>query len=263
MRNCIMIALGLVMSASLFGQLKPEPGDKAFMFNINGLADLSLSSFENSILYDLTLPSPGNIPYDAYHELLPGDMLFFRYYIEEDKVVRGALGVGYIDRSYMRSQIDGYSMAIDVNFWAVNVGIGYEQHYVSNARRIDPYGGLQLNAGYFSGLQGRDEEMRTQAGSDITEVNEYTLPAGFRVQLQVLGGVNFFVSDNLSIGGEFSFGPMYTSAKGDWQYTRTTTVTPATGNGQTTVENFTGTSGVEALQLTMGGATGFNVAFYF
>ncbi len=264
------IALAMVtlafLSLSAAAQMKPEKGDKGFMFNLNGLANIGLHSFQESPLAGLPINSPVSVNGQLVNDLdalLPQDMLFFRYYVDADKVLRVALGVGFMDRTSTTDPVGAAFSRDELSLWSASVGVGYEQHYASNARRIDPYGGLQLNFGYFSTVNGVEERVAMEAGSEVETVRELTLPGGWRAQLQLIGGINFFITDNLSIGGEFSFGPMYTQTEGDWTVDQVTAVTPPGQSTSTSTETFTGTAGIQELKVAMGGATGFNISLFF
>lgn len=263
MKKILLIVLTTVMTLQVMAQLKPEKGDIGFTFHINGLANLGLQSFETSALTNLSLTSPlANLPQGAIDGLLPQDMLFARYYLEENKVLRIALGAGFIDQtSTSLAGISDYAVA-ELSTFSGSIGIGFEQHYSSLARRIDPYGGLQANFGYLGAIKGRNET-RTSGGATIATVEDvYTLPGGWNAQLNFIGGVNVFITDNLSIGGEFALGAYYTNLTGDWTIEQTIS-TDTQGQVVTNTDSYTGNVEQSALGFRMGGTTGFNVSFFF
>lgn len=265
-RIAIAIVALCLFTVTALAQMKPEKGDKGFMFNLNGLANIGLNSFQDSPLDGLPINSPVSVNGQLVNDLdalLPQDMLFFRYYVDADKVLRVALGVGFMDRTATMDPVGVDFSRDELSLWSASVGVGYEQHYASNARRIDPYGGLQLNFGYFSTINGVEERVTSTSGNEVETVREFTLPGGWRVQLQLIGGINYFITDNLSIGGEFSFGPMYTQTEGDWTVDQITSVTPPGQSTTTNTETFTGTAGIQELKVAMGGATGFNISLFF
>lgn len=263
MKKIVLIVLTTVMTLQVMAQLKPEKGDVGFTFHLNGLANLGLQSFETSALTNLSVASPlANLPQGTVDDLLPQDMLFARYYLEENKVLRVALGAGYIDQtSTSLSGLTDYTTT-ELSTFSGSIGIGFEQHYGSLARRIDPYGGLQVNFGYLGAINGRNES-RTTGGATIATIEDvYTLPGGWNAQLNFIGGVNVFISDNLSIGGEFALGAYYTNIQGDWTIAQTIS-TDTQGQVVTNTDNYTGAIEQSALGFRMGGTTGFNVSFFF
>lgn len=263
MKNLLMAVVALMVVGKAQAQLKPEQGDKGFSFQLNGLANLGLQSFETSTLTDVMLTSPlPNLPMTDVNALMPQDMLFARYYLEEDKVLRVSVGAGYLDRTQtMLNGVTDYNVS-EISTFSGSIGIGFEQHYTSLARRIDPYGGLQVNFGYLGAIEGRTESRQTGGASEATIERIFALPGGWRAQLNFIGGVNFFVTDNLSIGGEFALGPYYTSLNGEWTIDQTVRTTTA-GQTTTTTDSFAGNVEQTELGFRMGGTTGFNVSFFF
>lgn len=263
MKRNIIVIMALMMGLQATAQLKPEQGDKGFSFQLNGLANLGLQSFESSAIADLGLTSPlPDLRLNTVNALLPQDLLFARYYLEEDKVLRVAVGAGYLDRT-QTTLIDVADYQImELSTFSGSIGIGFEQHYTSLARRIDPYGGLQVNFGYLGAIEGRKEVRSSSTGTVTTSEQVFSLPGGWRAQLNFIGGVNFFVTDNLSIGGEFALGPYYTSMNGSWTIDQTIR-TETGGQSTTNTDAFSGNIEQTELGFRMGGTTGFNVSFFF
>ena len=75
--------------------------------------------------------------------------------------------------------------------------------------------------------------------------------------------MNFFLTDNLSIGTEFGISIRYDMTEGEWTLNEVTTEQIGAALPVTTGANHTGTSSQKGLSTSVWPATGFLISYFF
>lgn len=194
--------------------IKPITGDKGLVLNLNGLIDnVSLQSFNNQVGQNI---------------------LFGKYYLTEQKVLR--VGFGLTINSASRNQQDSLGNTLVVrdsvsNNYLINIGAGIEKHF-NGTRRLDPFVFSQLDITFIGKT---NTEITTNIESNVgtnKTVRTIKQDGGIGFAITAGGGFNYFVAPKFSIGTEFGFALQYTSIGGT--ITDNTINTPVNGNGSST-----------------------------
>ncbi len=195
-------------------QLKPAKGDLGLGFNLQGLSNLSLNNFSKD---DFGVPQ-----------------VLVRYYLSPKYSLRAQVGFSMQNGEsvYRNSFVDSLSASratlkdstIKTSHSSMNFSFspGIEYHLKSNAARLDPYVGAVIPFS-FSGESVTEVDERitfydfasekTIFDKDVTSTTNE--PGAILVGLNLLAGFNFFISDNIAVGAEYSLGFGMTSVGGD------------------------------------------------
>lgn len=257
-----------IMPFATQAQLKPEAGDKGFMFRFNGLSSLGLGPSQMAPVSPYFDPSafdygPGFIGPNLN---VANHMLFMRYYLTDVSVLRAGLTGTFMNNQRTRSEVRNGMLDeafTSTSFMMVGIGGGWERHYESASRRIDPYGGFQVNLSYLSNATVEKSQSITGTAYSRTTTVDLVLPGGITTSLDLFGGMNFFITDNLSIGTEFGLSLRYDMTEGEWTLNEVTTEQIGAAQPVTTGANHTGTSSQKGLSTSVWPATGFLVSYFF
>jgi hypothetical protein len=255
----------LAVSCFTFGkaQLKPEAGSVGLGFRVTGLASVAFSNFQSTGLSGATLPdvdgmiSAGGLDVSS---MIPQEMLFGRYYLASDLALRVGLGINSM--SAKGEGVDSVGTAIDtydmkMSGFSFGLSVGVEKHFASAASRLDPYAGAQIN---FASIGSITYEENHSVNSDpaFSSADTYEIAGGSNFGIVLLGGFNYFFSDNFAIGAEMGWGFSSTSVGGDW-----TSSESATSAGTTTTTNRTGNAKTSTGGFGVGSTAGVNASIFW
>ena len=81
------------------------------------------------------------------------------------------------------------------------IGAGLEKHMETNATKVDPFLGAEIKFAMLTGVDYSATTDITGDGYSSTFTQDVAYPGGIGFGLNLLGGFNYFFSDNISIGG--------------------------------------------------------------
>jgi hypothetical protein len=265
MKKIILSAIAVIGLASFANaQLKPEAGSKGFGFRINGIANTAFSNWGRTGLSGQTINDPLGVlaPGTTVDDLVPQEMFFGRYYISSDLALRVGLGINSI--SMKSNTVDSVAGATAItttdsktSAFSFGLNVGVEKHFASAAEKLDPYAGAQLG---FSSLGSIKNETSSNTNTDpaVSSTSTTTWAGGSAFGFDLLGGFNFFFTDNFALGAEFSWGFHSANIGGDYTMDASSTVGSTTVNTQAKGSAKTGTSG-----FRVGSTAGVNASVFF
>jgi opacity protein-like surface antigen len=256
---CI-VALGLSSAAQ--AQLKPEAGSVGFGFRINGIANTALTNWSNTHLAGQSLVDPLGLlgAPTAVTDLVPQEMFFGRYYIASDLALRVGLGINSLSaKTSSTDTIIATPTTTDTKTSAFSFGInlGVEKHFASAAEKLDPYAGAQLSFASLGAVK-QTAESNTGGTSPFSSTVNNSIAGGSSVGFDLLGGFNYFFTDNFALGAEFSWG--YHSVKMGGDYT---TESSFTSGGVTTTASGAGNATRSQSGFRVGSTAGVNASIFF
>lgn len=260
------LALTLLAAAGLFtatqAQLKPEAGSIGFGFRINGIANTAFTNWTNTGLGGEDIVDPLGLlgAPTSVSDLVPQDMFFGRYYISSDLAVRVGLGIN--STSMKTSEVDTViatptTTETSTSVFSFGINAGVEKHFASAAEKLDPYAGAQLSFGSIGGVK-QSQSVEVGGTSPVSGLVENELPGGSHFGFDLLGGFNFFFTDNFALGAEFSWG--FHSVKMGGDYTTTTTTT---SGGTTVITTGSGNATRGWSGFRVGSTAGVNASVFF
>ncbi len=139
---------------------------------------------------------------------------------------------------------------------------GLEKHFHAS-QRLDPYVGGAFNFGSVGTTRMKSnmtitDTTGTSSGTDLTEVAA-TMDGGFLFGVNFVTGFNYFVTERLSIGAEYTWGYNVLRSGGDW--TRISTNTPVNGNATTAKSQGAFLSTVSTLGVNS--TAGLTLSYFF
>lgn len=195
---------------------KPIAGNIGLSFRLTGISNTGFNSFNvNS--------------FSKNNELL------VRYYVTPKIAFRGSFGVQtqndkfyskedttYIFESISKPAQSGIGVAVSTTIDSSVKSSGFSfapgiEYHLGSSPKLDPYVGGQIGLGYvgattaryvytssdfFTGGNGFTGETIAETKMDLTSVT----PGGFQFGLSLLSGFNYFFSDHIAIGAEYSIG---------------------------------------------------------
>lgn len=192
--------------------LLPKKGDFGASIVVNGLID--------------------NIRLTSNFNNYGQNILFAKYYLEDDLALRGGFGISV--NSVKRESADSSGVfLIEVDSsrsnYNVNISGGIEKHLTAS-KRLDPFVFAQIDL-TFIGKTKTDSERRiiSTAGTNTT-TREITADGGLAFGLQAGGGFNYFLGQRFSIGSELALRLQYVKLGG----TTSDNTTVKAGNVSTT-----------------------------
>lgn len=265
MKKIWLSVLILIASVTIAqAQLKPNKGDLGLGFKLQGLSDLSLTNFSAD---DFGLPQ-----------------VLVRYYLSPKYSLRGQVGFSMANGEtvYRNNLVDSISSSratlkdstIKTSVSSMNISFspGIEYHLKSNAARLDPYVGAVIPFSFVGeSVTETDERItfydfrseKTIFDKDLTSTR--TEPGSILVGLNLLAGFNFFISDNIAIGAEYSLGFGMTSVGGDVTFKSAGTIQAT--EDPTSVLTIDETTVIELSSSVMGGNLnangGINISIFW
>lgn len=268
MKKTTLLLMFCAFGTSLFAQddenksepLKPEQGTIGIGFDISGLASVAFSNWNDSgnglSSAMLALPTSGPTINAMYvSDIVPQQMLFGRYYLSQDVALRLGLGINSTNRTVSETVFAGPDTfqtetvsETTLKAFSFGVGVGIEKHFMTEAKRLDPYGGLHFT---FASLGKINMTSSTDVNQPDTLIDSFTkyeanLAGGTAFGVNLLAGFNYFFSDNFSLGAEVGWGFQSVNMGGDWDETSTVEYSgpnapddpdPVTNNGTYTSKN--------------------------
>lgn len=227
----IIVILTLAVSAfELNAQNMPTEGMSGLGFNITGLWDVTIGNYGQTILGGATINDPMGILNDGFpvnvNDLLPQNILMYKRYYDNGLASRFGLGLASISsKTFVGDSTfipDEYSETTEkLSAFSFGINLGLEKHVGSGASKVDPYLGADLMFSMLTGVKFSSETDVT--GEDINgdayssnSTYDVNYPGGLGVALNLLGGFNYFFSDNISIGGEVGIGFGMVNMGGEW-----------------------------------------------
>ena len=189
----ILLAQDSTSSKSAF---KPQKGDFGTTLNLSGLID--------------------DIQLQTTNSELGQNLLFLRYYLEDDLVLRLGLGVDF--NNYNRSVADSVINTLveeDSLFrkFVFNISGGIEKHF-SSSKRLDAYVFGQMNL-TFVGKENTEVDTKVTAPNGVgTTERIIKKDGGIGFGLLFGGGFNYFIAKNFSVGTEVGLLINYSSIGG-------------------------------------------------
>jgi len=194
-KNLLIFFFALASAASAQEQAKtnssselfPKKGDIGTSIIIDGLIDnISFSSTSNN-----------------YGQ----NILFVKYYIEEDIALR--LGTGVSLNAFKRETADSLGVTLrevdsTSSQFLFNLSFGAEKHLGASSKRLDPFvfGQIDLT---FIGKTNIEAEVRQSSSAGVSSLKRtIKRDGGIAFGLQVGGGMNYFLAQRFSIGAEFA-----------------------------------------------------------
>lgn len=86
----------------------------------------------------------------------------------------------------------------------------------TNATKVDPFLGAEIKFAMLTGVDYSATTDITGDGYSSTFTQDVAYPGGIGFGLNLLGGFNYFFSDNISIGGEVGLGFAMMNSGGEW-----------------------------------------------
>lgn len=276
MKKIIVIAALVLGTFSMYSQNMPEAGNSGLGFNITGLWDVSLGNYGQTILGSADINDPVGILNDGFpinvNALLPQNILMYKRYYDNGLASRFGLGLGSISSKVFMADSTftplEYSETTEkINAFSFGINLGLEKHMDTEAEKVDPYLGADIMFSMLTGIKfssvnditGEDGNGDAYSSNSTYDVN---YPGGMGVALNLLGGFNYFFSDNISIGGEVGVGFGMVNMGGEW----TTDFTYSSTSGGTTTTTTSADRGeykstVSGLQVNSYG--GVNLMIYW
>ncbi len=216
-----LCAAGLSLSA----QNMPSDGNSGLGFNIMGLADVSISNFGQSMLAGAELQDPAGVISDGYpiqvSDLIPQSMLMFKRYYDGGWASRFSLGLNSVSAKTFMGDSTGVSLEYmtteeKLSGFSFGLGLGMEKHMETEAAKVDPYLGADLMLAMLTGIDYSSTTDITGDGYSSNSTYDVAYPGGLGFALNLVGGFNYFFSDNISIGGEVGLGFGMVKTGGEW-----------------------------------------------
>ncbi len=249
-RNTLSVLMVLI-SISAFSQdssntyssspLFPKAGDVGVSLVFDGLLDnLSLGSVTNEIGQNI---------------------LFVKYYLEDDLVLR--LGFGVSVNSYKRSTADSIGVSLvetDSSFsnYLINISGGIEKH-LRPTKRLDPFIFSQLDITFIGKTNGEINSRQTSTAGTNKINRTIKQDGGIGIGLQIGGGLNYFVAQRFSIGTELALRLLYVKEGG----TISDNTIFTSSNGVTTSDFNTREDQINLIDLGVQPNAQLNISYFF
>ena len=223
MRKIFLSALCFVVTCATFAQIKPTAGSTGLGFKITGISNVAFADWR---------PDNFAVP-----------QMLFRYYFSEKLALRTGLGVEVLNGKYsfedryktVPNSVFETQVNIDTTVQQTNFSFlpGVEYHLASPASKLDPYvaleAGIAFQGAKSTTYQNITDSINTQANVVVlhTELRRaQQRPGGLGINAGILGGFNYFFSENFAIGAEYRLGVNYLTTGGKVSDTYSLSVTP-------------------------------------
>ena len=239
----VITGLSLITITS-FAQ-RPGEGSWGLGFNITGLATVAINNYGGTALSGQTIYDPAAVLNSGFpftlDAILPQNVLQIQDYLSDDMALRITLGINSLsqktttgDSTFFTGLDNEFTTSsTKVSAFSFGLGGGLEKHMGSSAK-ADPYVGAEIMLSMLGKI--KDNSQTTTTADDYSDDNtvDVSYAGGFAAGLNLIGGFNYFFSDNISIGGEVGLGFGFASTGGDWTQTGTETLT---AGGSTSTSN--------------------------
>lgn len=224
---------------------KPDKGNFGISFNPKAdITDLRLRSFSDDF---------GN------------NSLFLRYYALDDVAVRVGFGLTTINEKNSTVDSVGTSLVEMDSIYSrtdIYLAPGIEKHFTATPR-LDPYAGADISFGKvgkarMNSITQVTDTSGTSSGTSKLEIDA-TQDGGFLFGLKLITGFNYFITQKLSIGAEYTWGYNVVRTGGNWA--EVTTNTPVNGNPTTNREEGTMLSTISTIGVNS--TAGITLSYFF
>lgn len=245
MKYFFALSLAMVMAAgSLFSQedtLKARSGDWGVTLSITGLFD--------------------NIGLSNSTDLVGNNMLQVKRFLEDDKVLRLGFGIKVENLKWETADSVGQAFVENDSTFQRNsfsITPGFEKHFGS-MKRLDPYVGIDLPLGIVGRTQIKSDTKTTEAIGESTLQRIIQVEGGIGFAVRGVVGFNYFLSERLSLGTEYSFGYSILSLGGN--VSESIIDDPASGTGSSTFKK--STNKTTENQVNVNGIANLHLSFFF
>jgi hypothetical protein len=195
---------------------KPIAGNMGLSFRLTGISSTGFNSFD-------------------VNNFTKSNELLFRYYVTPKIALRGTLGVQtqndkfntkkdttYAFQSVTKPTQTGIDVALSSTSDSSIKSSGFSfspgiEYHLGSSPKLDPYVGAQIGFGYVGATTAIYKEATTanfKGGNGFSPkvIYDYKVdrtsvtPGGIQFALNLLGGFNYFFSDHIAIGAEYSIG---------------------------------------------------------
>ncbi|MBI2428643.1 MAG: outer membrane beta-barrel protein [Ignavibacteriales bacterium] len=222
------VSLMMFFSAASYAQEPglPAAGGKGLVFSFSGLGNLNLNQFEGGI--------------------------GAKYAMTDVVMIRGGLQFAIAGRDVPANPPAGQT-GTDGSVSANTFGVSGVLEYHLTRTRVSPYIGAGLGISFTStesknAVTGATAQTITKNNTAGEAIDGASYFGGMMLNIFTAGGLEYFITNNVSLGAEYRFG-----------YGTTSRYDEETTTGNTTVTTKTGSSSL--LGITTGGALAFAVYF--
>lgn len=224
MKKTILIIAVIATTLSASAQNLPKAGYSGLGFNVTGLSNVMFGNFGSSALSGAQISDPAFV-LEGYpvtlDDLIPQNMLMYKRYYDNGLASRFSLGINSISAKSFMGDSTGFPLEYaeteeKVSGLTFGIGAGLEKHMETNASKVDPFLGAEIKFAMLTGVDYSSTTDLTGDGYSSTFTQDVAYPGGIGFGLNLLGGFNYFFSDNISIGGEVGLGFAMMNSGGEW-----------------------------------------------
>ncbi len=237
-----------IITMSAFAQNLPKAGYSGLGFSITGLSNVIFSNFGSTAISGAVIQDPlgvlGGYPV-TLDNLIPQSTIMYKRYYENGLASRFSIGVNSLSSTTFAGDSTGIVLEYaeseqKISGFSFGLGAGLEKHIETTASKVDPFLGAEVMFAMLSGVKSTTTVDVNSENSTSNYINDVVYPGGIGFSLNLLGGFNYFFSDNISIGGEVGLGFDMMNSGGEWtsdaeyNYTSggTTTTTLSSSRGE-------------------------------
>ncbi|MEQ8623750.1 MAG: hypothetical protein RJQ00_08065 [Vicingaceae bacterium] len=202
-----------------------------------------------------------NISLESNSNELGQNLLFVKYYLEDDLALRLGFGVNF--NRYKRQKADSVGLALveeDSTFsnYFINVSAGIEKHLMPT-KRLDPFIFAQLDLTFIGKTNGEINRNETTSAGTARTQRTIKQDGGLGIGLQAGGGFNYFISPRFSLGTELAV--VFQYAKEGGTISDNTIFTPV--NGSSTSDFITREDQIDVAVLDVKPNAQLNISYFF
>lgn len=202
-----------------------------------------------------------NINLQSNSNKLGQNILFIKYYLEDDLALR--LGFGVNLNNYSREKADSVGLALveeDSTFsnFSINISAGIEKHLLPT-KRLDPFIFAQLDLTFIGKTNGEINTSTTTNAGTASVRRTIKQDGGLGIGLQAGGGLNYFISPRFSLGTELALRFQYLREGGT--ISDNTIFTPV--NGSSTTDFNSREDQIDVVSLDVRPNAQINISYFF
>lgn len=244
-------------------QLKPAAGDISLGFQITGLGTIAIQQWN--------------------HDAFEIPELMGRYFVSDRIALRTRLGVqvqnssaefsdSYVDLvRFAEVQTIDTAAVFSSSVFGFSLTPGAEYHLAADASKLDPYVGAELSFGFKGATSTELDQVLERTSLDGTRLYKEDLniktqtDGGIAVGFNLLGGFNYFFSEKVAVGAEYSLGFGYKREGGDVRIATTGSLFPESNPTQVVSvdETVTFQSFQSSANLLTGSTVGVNLSIFW
>ncbi|MEO0468637.1 MAG: outer membrane beta-barrel protein [Bacteroidota bacterium] len=224
----LLVLAGTLSLAS--AQTKPAAGTISLGFRFTGLDNIGFNEWDSDVF---------EVP-----------QVMGRYYLTDRLALRGRLGIqsGNVTENFGDTYVDTLRFSFPVRVdsatelttssFNLSFTPGVEFHLAPQAAKLDPYVGAEIpfsfvgstNTEFINDFRYTDLGGILIYDEDINTKREEE--GGIAVGLNLLGGFNFFLTDHIAVGAEYSIGFLFTQVGGDIRQSSTGVIQPSANSSE-------------------------------